>query len=72
MPRASKTNPKVDEDSVYVAIESFAGEVAELGHEVTVQRGQRLCGSSPVGETLGEPKKNQNWSRREAAPVHLF
>jgi hypothetical protein len=48
MPRASKTNPKVDDDAVYVAIESFAAEVAGLGHEITVQRGQRLRGSSPV------------------------
>jgi hypothetical protein len=48
MPRASKTNPKIDENSVYVAIESFAGEVPELGYPVTVQRGQRLSGSKAV------------------------
>jgi hypothetical protein len=44
MPRKTK----VDEDAVYVAIESFAAEVAELGHEITIQRGQRLRGSNPV------------------------
>jgi hypothetical protein len=48
MPRASKNHPKVDDDAVYVAIESFAAEVAELGHEITIQRGQRLRGSNPV------------------------
>jgi hypothetical protein len=48
MPRASKTQPKVDADAVYVAIESFAAEVAELGHEVVVNRGRRLRGLSPI------------------------
>jgi hypothetical protein len=48
MPRASKNHPKVDDDAVYVAIESFAGEVPELGYPVTVQRGQRLSGSKAV------------------------
>jgi hypothetical protein len=47
MPRAAKT-PKVDPDAVYVAVDSFAAEVAELGHAITVQRGQRLAGSNPV------------------------
>jgi hypothetical protein len=42
--------PKADPDAVYVAVDSFAAEVAKLGHPVVIQRGQKLRGSSPVVE----------------------
>jgi hypothetical protein len=42
--------PKTDPAAVYVAVDSFAGEVPKLGHPVVIQRGQKLRGSSPVVE----------------------